>query len=198
MYEYFRGTVAVLHPDKVILEVSNIGYSILTSATSAMAFKVGDTATFFTSLIVREDSMTLVGFSTEEELKVFRLLTTVSGIGAKVAIAALSGIHYLELSRMIILGDADGLTKAPGVGKKTAQRIVLELRDKFSKTLSALPEADGFSMPKNVTVVSDAIEAMMALGYRKNDVEKIISRIDSRDLTVEEVIRQALSLMAVL
>lgn len=198
MYEYFRGTVAVLHPDKVILEVGNIGYGILTSATSAMACKVGDTATFFTALIVREDNMTLVGFSTEEELKVFRLLTTVSGIGAKVAIAALSGIHYLELSRMIILGDADGLTKAPGVGKKTAQRIVLELRDKFSKTLSALPEADGFSMPKNVSVVSDAIEAMMALGYRKNDVEKIISRIDSRDLTVEEVIRQALSLMAVL
>lgn len=198
MYEYFRGVVAVLHPDRVILEVGNIGYSISTSATSAMTCKVGETTTFFTSLIVREDSMTLVGFSTEDELKVFRLLTTVSGIGAKVAIAALSGIHYLELTRMIILGDADGLTKAPGVGKKTAQRIVLELRDKFSKTLSALPEADGFSMPKNVGVVSDAIEAMMALGYRKSDVEKIISRIDSRDLTVEDVIRQALGLMAVL
>lgn len=198
MYEYFRGVVAVLHPDRVILEVGNIGYSISTSATSAMACKVGETITFYTSLIVREDNMTLVGFSTEDELKVFRLLTTVSGIGAKVAIAALSGIHYLELTRMIILGDADGLTKAPGVGKKTAQRIVLELRDKFSKTLSALPEADGFSMPKNVGVVSDAIEAMMALGYRKSDVEKIISRIDSRDLTVEDVIRQALGLMAVL
>lgn len=198
MYEYFRGTVAALHPDRVVLEVHHIGYSISTSATSAMACRIGETATFYTSLIVREDSMTLVGFSTEEELKVFRLLTTVSGVGAKVAIAALSGIHYLELSRMIILGDADGLTKAPGIGKKTAQRIVLELRDKFSKTLSALPEADGFSMPKNVSVVSDAIEAMMALGYKKSDVEKIISRIDSRELTVEDVIRQALGLMAVL
>lgn len=195
MYEYFRGLVAAIHADRIVLEVGNIGYSISTSATSAMSCKIGETKTIYTSLIVREDNMSLVGFTSEDELKVFKLLTTVSGIGAKVGIAALSGIHYLELSRMIILGDYDGLTKAPGVGKKTAQRIVLELRDKFSKTLSALPEADGFSMPRNSSVVSDAIEAMITLGYKKSDVEKIISRIDSRDLTVEDVIRQALSLL---
>jgi Holliday junction DNA helicase RuvA len=162
-----------------------------------MSCKLSETTTFYTSLIVREDNMSLVGFSTEDELKVFRLLTTVSGIGAKVAIAALSGIHYLELTRMIILGDYDGLTRAPGVGKKTAQRIVLELRDKFSKTLSALPDAGGFVMPAGTGVVSDAIEAMIALGYRRVDVEKIIARMDSRDMTVEDIIRQALGLMAV-
>lgn len=198
MYEYFKGLVAAIHSDRVVIEVGQIGYSISTSSTSTMGCKIGEYATFYTALIVREDNISLVGFSSEDELKVFKLLTTVSGIGAKVAISALSGIHFLDLTRMIILGDYDGLTKAPGVGKKTAQRIVLELRDKFSKTLSALPDAGSFIMPNGTGVVSDAIEAMIALGYRKTDVEKIISRIDSRDLTVEDVIRQALGLMAVL
>lgn len=202
MYEYIKGKMAYRGLEYVVVENNGMGYKIMTSELTASQLQPGEEATLFTELIVREDYMGLCGFSTREELKVFQLLTTISGIGMKVALSVLSKMPYMELTRSIMMGDVKALQKAPGIGAKTAQRIVLELKDKLSKSLENIPlplemAAEEVRMMGHEQNLRDAMEAMMQLGYRPADVEKIFSAMGNVNGTVEDLIKQALSMVSI-
>lgn len=202
MYEYIKGKMAYRGLEYVVVENNGIGYKIMTSELTASQLQPGDEAILFTELIVREDYMGLCGFSTREELKVFQLLTTISGIGMKVALSVLSKMPYMDLTRSIMMGDVKALQKAPGIGAKTAQRIVLELKDKLSKSLENIPlplemAAEEVRMMGHEQNLRDAMEAMMQLGYRPADVEKIFSAMGNVNGTVEDLIKQALSMVSI-
>ena len=128
MYEYIKGNMAYRALEYVVIENQGIGYKIMTSECTAKQCVVGTEVTLYTELVVREDYMGLCGFASKEELKVYQLLTSISGIGMKAALSVLSKIEYTDLTRAIMMGDVKSLQKAPGIGAKTAQRIVLELK----------------------------------------------------------------------
>lgn len=202
MYEYIKGNVAYRALDYVVLDHHGIGYKILTSEYTATKCKTNEEVCLFTDLIVREDYMGLCGFIDRDEQKVFQLLTTISGIGPKVALSVLSKIIYTDLTRAILMGDVKSLQKAPGIGTKTAQRIVLELKDKISKSLENVPLPLEMAMEdvKNMTHeqnMKDAMDAMMQLGYKASDVEKIFAAIGKPKGTVEDLIKQALSMISI-
>lgn len=202
MYEYIKGKMAYRGLEYVVVENNGIGYKVMTSELTASQLQPGEEATLYTELIVREDYMGLCGFSTREELKVFQLLTTISGIGMKVALSVLSKMPYMDLTRCIMMGDVKSLQKAPGIGAKTAQRIVLELKDKLSKSLENIPlplemAAEEVKMLGYEQNLRDAMEAMMQLGYRPADVEKIFAAMGNVNGTVEDLIKQALSMVSI-
>ena len=202
MYEYIKGKMAYRGLEYVVVENNGIGYKVMTSELTASQLQPGEEATLYTELIVREDYMGLCGFSTREELKVFQLLTTISGIGMKVALSVLSKMPYMDLTRCIMMGDVKSLQKAPGIGAKTAQRIVLELKDKLSKSLENIPlplemAAEEVRMLGHEQNLRDAMEAMMQLGYRPADVEKIFAAMGNVNGTVEDLIKQALSMVSI-
>ena len=202
MYEYIKGKMAYRGLEYVVVENNGIGYKVMTSELTASQLQPGEEATLYTELIVREDYMGLCGLSTREELKVFQLLTTISGIGMKVALSVLSKMPYMDLTRCIMMGDVKSLQKAPGIGAKTAQRIVLELKDKLSKSLENIPlplemAAEEVRMLGHEQNLRDAMEAMMQLGYRPADVEKIFAAMGNVNGTVEDLIKQALSMVSI-
>lgn len=202
MYEYIKGIVTYKNLEYIVLEQQGVGYRILTSAYSADYCQLGESVTMYTDLIVREDFMGLCGFLERDELKVYHLLTSISGIGPKVALSVLSKMKYTDLTRIIVLGDVKGLQKAPGIGAKTAQRIILELKDKLSKKLEAMPLPLEMAMDDVRALTTeqnlrDAMEAMVQLGYKVTDVEKIFASIDKPNASVEELIKQALRLITV-
>lgn len=146
-------------------------------------------------MIVREDSMTLCGFASAEEKEMFKLLTSVSGVGTKVALAILSSIAYSHLYRILIAGDINALMTANGVGKKTAQRMILELKDKVAKLeLSHLNELDGISSTSHVknNHVDEACEALKSLGYQNNEISRALDLIEDKNTSVEALIKNAL------
>lgn len=201
MYDYIKGKMAYRALEYVVLDHSGIGYKIMTSTHSADQCHMGEEVTLYTELIVREDYMGLCGFSSREELKVFQLLTSISGIGMKAALSVLSKITYTDLTRAIMMGDVKSLQKAPGIGAKTAQRIVLELKDKLSKSLENMPlplemAADELKHMGHEQNLKDAMEAMVQLGYRATDVEKIFAAIGNPKGTVEDLIKQALAMVS--
>lgn len=201
MYDYIKGKMAYRALEYVVVENQGIGYKIMTSEQTASQCPMGAEVTLFTELVVREDYMGLCGFSSREELKVFQLLTSISGIGMKAGLSVLSKMPYMDLTRAIMMGDVKSLQKAPGIGAKTAQRIVLELKDKLSKNLANLPlplemaAEDRKQMSHNQNL-RDAMEAMVQLGYRATDVEKIFAAIGNPNGTVEDLIKQALSMIS--
>ncbi len=202
MYEYIKGKMAYRGLEYVVVENSGIGYKVMTSELTASQLQPGEEVTLFTELIVREDYMGLCGFATREELKVFQLLTTISGIGMKVALSVLSKMPYMDLTRAIMMGDVKSLQKAPGIGAKTAQRIVLELKDKLSKSLENIPlplemAAEEVRMMGHEQNLRDAMDAMIQLGYRPADVEKMFAAMGNVNGTVEDLIRQALSMVSI-
>jgi len=146
----------------------------------------------YTEMIVREDDISLCGFSSQRELDIFKQLITVNGIGTKVALGILSNVHYMELMKIIIKGDPGPLTKVPGVGKKTAQRIILELKDKLQKMdVNFTYDADVVYNDYEEYFHVDALEALLSLGYSKIEAKEALKDID-KDLPVEEIVKQAL------
>lgn len=197
MYDYIKGEYKAAGTDYVVVENNGIGYKIMTSTHTIQTLHGTSHVTLFTELIVREDYMGLCGFSSRDELKAYQMLTSISGIGPKVAIGVLSKVPYLDLTRMIMTGDVKSLQKAPGIGAKTAQRIVLELKDKLSKSLDLLPlEIVAQTEHLYDDTLTDAMDAMVSLGYKKTDVEKIFTRLETKDISVEDLVKQALKLIA--
>jgi len=192
MIDYIKGTLAYMGSDHVVIENNGIGYKIF-SSTNAMAHyqELGEMATFYTELVVREDAILLVGFTTRDELHLFQQLTSVSGVGTKVGIAILSYRPFDQIAQMIVNKDAKGLTGAPGVGKKTAERMILELKDKVVAYGDDLAVEASKQMVMT-TDAEDALEALMALGYTKNEATSVIAGMDLTDMTTEMVIKQAL------
>ena len=199
MYYYVYGTVAEIAPNLVVIDCGGIGYACATTNYTLAQLKRGEKAKLFTYLHVREDIFDLYGFSTQSELSSFKMLLGVSGVGPKAALAILSSTTPDQLALSIVTGDEKALTCAPGIGKKIAQRIILELKDKLAKEQSSF-DASGASAAVSATVRSDkaseAAAALAVLGYSPQDVRTALKGIDAEALPLEEIIRQALKRMA--
>lgn len=195
MLHYIKGTLAMKQDNGIVVETGGIGYELTVASNSSVYLaKEGEKITVYTAMMVREDDISLYGFGQKEELDTFRKLITVSGVGAKAAISILSAMPLSQLHQAIILEDAKALTKANGVGKKTAERIVLELKDKFGQ-LEDVQVPEGFDTPVSEGASdgrSEAVSALIALGYSKGEAVNALAAVKETDLTAEEYIKQAL------
>lgn len=196
MLDYIKGYVEHIDEDYIVVESNDIGYRVHTSLTTIADLQHhGEKVCIFTELIVREDSMTLVGFSSKNELKMFKLLTSVSGVGTKVAVAILSSIPYTSLYTILISGDVKSLTKANGVGKKTAERVILELKDKVKKVMHISVdhgEVIQETLDIDHTNFEDAKAALVSLGYSHTEINEAVSGIETSNLSTEDIIKLAL------
>lgn len=194
MFAYIRGTLQNKQSDFIVLESNGIGYKIFTSLSTLNDLGAfGDEIIIYTHLYVREDIINLYGFGSKEELSMFELLISVSGVGPKAAISLLSCISPSKFSLAVVTDDVKTLTKAPGIGNKMAQRIILELKDKIKKenitdTGSKFDVADG----KGDTKVSEAISALMVLGYTSSEASKAVSSSYTEDMDLEDIIKNSL------
>ena len=184
------GLVKEKTPSAILLEVNGIGYEISGPlSTSFQLPTVGESAYLLTHLVVREDQHSLYGFATGEERKLFRSLIKISGVGAKLAITILSGTNVSGFIKSVVNEDIDALVHLPGIGKKTAERLIVEMKDKISEISS---DENSLSQSKESSAVAEAINALVNLGYKTKDARTILDKIESEGLTVEELIRQAL------
>jgi Holliday junction DNA helicase RuvA len=196
MIAFLNGTLKSKNPTEILIEVHGIGYSVhIPLSTFEKLGEIGSSVSLFTHFHVREDALLLFGFFTEEERRLFKLLISVSGIGPKTAQSILSGMNVEELKSHIVGGDANALTALPGVGRKTAERLIVELRDKAGKTL---PEAEARS-PFDIgtaAVRAEALQALTSLGYNQQIAEKTIRLVlkenEGELLSLEELIKRAL------
>ena len=193
MISYIKGKLEAKNLDNVIIEIGGIGYKIFMSATSMDRLgEVGTEVKVHTYMRVREDDISLYGFCTNEELKMFEQLLGVSGVGAKVALSILANISPSSFALAIITGDLNTLKSLPGIGAKSAQRMILELKDKM-KTQEAIETE---FIPAKTAIkndkAKDAIEALQVLGYARRDIDLAISKINTNELSVEEIIKQGL------
>ena len=198
MFYYVSGQVAHIGPYLAVIDCGGVGYACRTTSYTLAALQVGEKAKLFTHLNVREDAMELYGFSTENECNCFRMLIGVSGVGPKAALSILSSTTPEGLATAIITGQEKALTVAPGIGKKIAQRIILELKDKLAK--GQLPAAEESFGGSGVTVIpqdktSEASAALAVLGYNPAEINAALKGLDLDALTLEEIVRQALRKM---
>ncbi len=199
MYYYVKGEVAHIAPYLAVIDCGGGGYACRTTQNTLSYLKQGQQAKLYTYLNVREDAMELYGFYSESELSCFQMLLGVSGVGPKAALAMLSATTPEGLAASVITGDERALTAAQGVGKKIAQRVILELKDKLAK--GQLPTAGGESYGgSGVTVIpqnkaSEAAAALAVLGYSAQEVALALKGIDLEALPLEEIVRQALKKM---
>ena len=197
MYAFIEGQVCEKTNNTLVLLAGGVGYQISCSMNTLQAAPMtGETMRCFTWLSVREDAMELFGFATQEEKQLFLSLTSVSGVGPKTALGILGSMPLRDLNLAILLGDVTALSRAPGIGKKTAQRIALELKDKISQ---ADVDTAGATVPAAALTAdnfAEAIEALTALGYSSTEARSALSGVKDRDASVEELIRLALRTMA--
>lgn len=191
-----RGTLTYCDQNFAVVECGGVGFKCFTTLTTLREVgKVGNEVNLYTHLSVREDAMDLFGFASKEELESFRLLISVSGIGPKAAVAILSEMTPDRLAVCIASGDAKMLTKAQGVGKKTAERVVLELKDKMGAIGSSDVAAAAAAGSAEGTDSAEAVQALVALGYTQSDAAVVIGRLDP-SLSVDEMIRMGLKELA--
>lgn len=193
MIAYIKGNIEIKAKEYIIIEVNGIGYKIFMSSSAINELEQGKATKIYTYLKVKEDDVSLYGFLNNEELVTFELLIGVGGIGAKSAITILSNITPSKFALAVITNNVNALKKLPGIGPKTAQRIILELKDKM-KTQEAIEDEES---PLEVAIsldnkANDAIEALCVLGYARRDIENVITKIDTSNLTVEDIIKQGL------
>lgn len=189
MFEYIKGVATEIILDKIIIEVNGIGYRINSSLNSTAEVKRGENLTIYTYLAVKEDEISLYGFVTKEELLFFKQLLSVSKVGPKVATAILSTFSPQKLSSLILSKDFQSISKAPGVGKKTAERIVLELKDKVEN--KQIVEENPFTI-NEVNNNQEALQALVALGYTRLEAEKALQSVAEDNATTEMLIKKAL------
>ena len=197
MFYYIEGTVALIDTGLVVIDCGGVGYAINTTANSLSRLRLGEKARLYTFEVIREDCFDLYGFATQEEKRSFEMLLGVSGVGPRAAQAILSSNTPESLSLAIVSGNEKSLTAVPGIGKKIAQRIVMELRDKLSKEIG---EIDVRSSAQPTAVMgdkrADAAAALGVLGYGTNEINAALKGLDMEHLSVENIIRQALRNMA--
>lgn len=199
MYEYIRGQFQGISKDYVVIELNNIGYKIFTSGnTMSNMPKVGDEVILYLEQIVREDFIGLYGFTTREELEMFKLLLSINGVGAKAALSLLSISTVNNLKYAIMMGDEKHITRAPGIGKKTAQRIILELKDKLKPDELTSEEGqliEGINDNSDYSFnINETLSALMALGYTEKEAQKALEKVD-KTLSIENMIKESLKLL---
>ncbi len=202
MYAYIKGELAEKNIDHIVVEAGGIGYLIYVPAQSIDYLPdEGDQIKVYTYLYIREDAMVLYGFLTKDDLEIFKMLITVSGIGPKGGLGILSTLSADDLRFAILSGDSKTISKAPGIGAKTAQRVIIDLKDKmsleeaFEKKLDN--NADGVQKTLNSSIKNDAVMALSALGYSSAESLKAVSKVDiTDDMDVEDVLKLALKNMS--
>lgn len=197
MYEYLKGKVIEKQPTRLVLDCGGIGYDVRISlSTFSKLPALGEDAQLLIHFVVREDAQILYGFMTREERELFRLLISVSGIGPKVAITILSGSSIPELKEAIVKGIIPALTAIPGIGKKTAERVIIELREKLIIDPSTGGEVLIGNQSGSNALIEDAIRALIELGYRRQGardaVQKAFKSEPANKTNVSEIIRAAL------
>ena len=197
MISLLNGTIRAIHSDRVIIEVQGVGYSVLVSGATSASLTLGATATVHTSLIVREDSLTLFGFLDEESKNTFELLQTVSGVGPKVALSILGSLSIEDLARAIAQENVGAIEKVPGIGKKGAQRMILELKGKMTRV-----GAHSNQMNHQPAWREQLTSALVSLGFTPKDSDNAISALVSRlqsdgidpaDVALGDLLKKALA-----
>lgn len=199
MYAFIEGQVCEKAGGTLVLLAGGVGYQLNCSMNTLQAAPaMGETMRCYTYLSVREDAMELYGFATREERSLFLSLTGVSGVGAKTALGLLGAMPLRDLNLAILLGDVNALSRAPGIGKKTAQRIALELKDKVSQADVNAPDKPGAApaVPEAADAVKDAMEALMALGYSGTEARDALVKVKDQSDHTDELIRLALRSLA--
>ena len=199
MFYYVSGVVAHVEPFLAVIDCGGVGFACRTTNYTISQIKKGDKAKLFTYMNVREDAMELYGFYSAEELKLFQQLISVSGVGPKAALSILSSNTPANLALSIITGDEKALTCAQGIGKKIAQRVILELKDKLSKGQGISASGETVAVP-GVTVIpqnklSEAGAALAVLGYSQAEINVALKGIDLDNLPLEQIVRPALKNM---
>ena len=197
MYHYLTGKIAEKTPTAVILDVNGIGYEVRVSLSTFSSLpNLGETVKLFTHFVVREDAQLLYGFATEEEREAFRLLISISGIGPKLAITLLSGVTLPELKRAIQEKNVPVLTAISGIGQKTAERVIIELKDKIGKAEVSAGKELIHDASVSDQMVEDSVSALVSLGYTKQKakeaIQKTLKAMLGKKPSVEEIIRSAL------
>ncbi len=199
MFHYISGTVAEMLPNLAVIDCGGIGFEINTSTYSLSQLKAGEKGKLYTYMYIREDCMDIYGFVTKSEKHCFEMLIGISGVGPKAAIAILSTGTPENLVMNIVSGNDKALTAAPGVGKKIAQRIILELKDKLAKenaeiSYGDIPTFNTASATGN-TKISDASAALTVLGYSSAEISAALKKVDVENLSLEEIIKASLKQM---
>lgn len=195
MLAYIKGNLEIKTNDYIVIDVGGLGYKVnMSKKALENVGNIGQKIKVYTYYRVREDDISIFGFNTNEELRMFELLLSVSGIGAKVALTILSNIETTEFAIAVITDDITKIVKIPGIGKKTAQRIILELKDKL-KT-QQLSEGEETKEEKNNESEEEAISALQILGYNKKEIEKAFEKIANKNVSVEELIKKGLTILS--
>lgn len=197
MIGYIKGIIDEIGIDYILIENNGIGYKLLVSTTTLSQLSIGQEAKIYTKMIVREDDISLCGFYSKEEEEMFKLLTSVSKVGTKVGMGILSFAPPAKIQAIIINSDVTAMSKAPGVGKKTAERIILELKDKVGKIV-----IDGLDTMENLPLSGkeiaidnsedEAISALIALGYTSSEAQESVKFVKQPGMDVEVIIKKAL------
>lgn len=197
MFYYLNGIVAETGASLAVIDCGGVGYACATTNYTLAQLKKGEKAKLYTYLHVREEIFELYGFASQGELNSFKMLIGVSGVGPKAALAILSSTTPDQLALAIVTGDEKALTAAPGIGKKIAQRIILELKDKLSKDPGSLASSGGTGAPVPVRndKSGEAAAALAVLGYTSQDIAVALKGLDMDAMPLEEIIRQALKRM---
>jgi len=197
MFYYLSGTVAEIEANLAVIDCGGVGYACSTTNYTLSQLRKGERAKLFTYMNVREDAVDLFGFASQSELHTFKMLLGVSGVGPKAALSILSSTTPDNLAMSVVMGDEKALMAAPGIGKKIAQRIILELKDKLAKE----QQSGGFDVGVNLpsahsnSKAGEASAALAVLGYGSQDIAAALRGIDMDNLPLEEIIRQALKKM---
>lgn len=193
MIGLLRGIILQKQAPDLLLDVAGVGYELLASLTTFIDLpEINNEVTLYTHLIVREDAHTLFAFSSINERALFRILLKVNGVGPKMALAIVSGMTANEFAQRVHNNDIAGLTRLPGVGKKTAERLIIEMRDRLPKP-SEQTEIDGIASPPAMRNLEDeAVAALLALGYKPAQASQMVAKYSSGGLSVEEILRKAL------
>lgn len=198
MFYYLSGTVAVIEVGAVVIDCGGVGFLVSTTTTTISKLKIGEKALLYTQCVIREDAFDIYGFATKRELETFKLLISVSGVGPKAALAILSTVTPDGLSMAVMTQNEKSLTAAPGVGKKLAQRILLELKDKMgSQTELDFSGGDGGAAPvlQPGGKATEAVQALQVLGYDTGSITAAMKGIDVEALELQDIIKQALKAM---
>ena len=201
MLAYIKGSLEIKTNDYIVIDVGGLGYKVnMSKKALENVGNIGDKIKVYTYYRVREDDISIFGFNTNEELRMFELLLSVSGVGAKVALTILSNIEITEFALAVITDDVNKIVKIPGIGKKSAQRIILELKDKLKA--QELAEAEEQRETKeskqeeNNEAQEEAIAALQILGYTKKDIEKAFTKLANKNVSVEELIKKGLTILS--
>ena len=198
MFAYIKGSLEMKSSGYIVIDINGLGYKIFMSQSNIDTIgELHDIVKVFTYVKVREDDISIFGFKTQEQLKMFELLISVSGVGAKSALVMLSCIEPSDFAIAVISNDVKVLTKVPGIGNKSAQRIILELKDKLKEEQIEEKLKDSLKKTKdNSENINEAISGLMVLGYSKKDIEKAFEHLDIDNLSIEDLIKKGLILLS--